>query len=196
MKRSDPILVQQQPNSAAIPSPLRYYHPELQNAWNAEPFVKDRVLRAQDKGKKLQAAYRRQLATLAPRISKQTFARFSDSRAPLFDADLFEFSFGDSLGFAISKSRNRQLATTIQAIFSSFSGDKLHILTYSNITALNVNVPSDRWFDARGTKRIDSLLADELTPVDAKFMQHACLFASGATITIQFERVRWQTRAQ
>ena len=195
MKHSSGLsLVQVQPNPAAIPAPLRYYDPELQNAWNVEPFDNERLMRAQTKGMKLHAAYLRQVATLAPRLSKQTFSHVAAIRSPLFDADLVAFSFGDLLGHAAPRKRRKRLETTVQATFRSFEEDKLHLLAYRNIAALNVNVPADRWFDAGGNKRIDSLLADELTNVDATLMQHAFLFASGAAISIQFEHVSWKTK--
>jgi len=85
------------------------------------------------------------------------------------------------------------LEMVVQAKFRSFDEKILHLLTYKNIKALSVNVPSKRWFEM-GWKRMDSLLADELTSVDAKLMKHAFLFASGATISITSEWVRWETK--
>jgi hypothetical protein len=188
-------LTQVQPNLVAVPAPLRYYDPELQNALNAEPFDKESFQRASEKGKQLNAAYRRQVAALAPRVSKRTLSLFSDPKQPLFDADLFEFSFGDSLGYLVPRRRRRTQTTSVRATFCSFDGNTLHLLTYSQVAVLNVNVPPDRWFEwPLGRNRIDSLLANELTAVDAKLMQHAFLFVSGATISIRFERVKWETR--
>jgi hypothetical protein len=158
------VLVQLQPNACAIPSPLRFYDPELQNALNVEPFDVERLQRARAKAKQLNAAYLGGLAELASRMSKRTFSLFSDPRDPMFDSDLVEFSFGDSL-----------------------------MLLAAGIKALSVNVPSERWFD-QWRSRIDSLLAHELTGEEVGYMQHAFLFASGAAISITFERVRWHTR--
>jgi hypothetical protein len=185
-------LVHAQPNPKAIPAPLQYYDPELQDALNAEPYDADRFQRARAKSKQLHAAYMKQLVALAPRLSKRTFSLFSDPKQPLFDSDLLRFSFGDSLGYAAKTRRRRRLEISVQAIFGSFDGEILNELTYKGIEFVKANVPVERWYQM-GVNKIDSLLADELTSADANLMQHAFLFASGATISITFERVIWKT---
>jgi hypothetical protein len=193
MKQPDKrSLVHIQPSPDAIPAPLQYYDPELQNSLNIEPFDEERFQRARVKSKKLHAAYLKEVSSLSPRLNKSTFLRFSDSRQPLFDSNLLEFSLGDSLSNAEMRCHRKTLEMVVQAEFRSFDEKILHRLTYKKIKALNVNVPSERWFEM-GRKNLDSLLADELTSVDAKLMQHSFLFASGATISITFERVRWET---
>jgi hypothetical protein len=187
------VLVQLQPNACAIPSPLRFYDPELQNALNVEPFDVERLQRARAKAKQLNAAYLGGLAELASRMSKRTFSLFSDPRDPMFDSDHVEFSIGDSLMLLAAGNRQKTLEMGVRATFRSFDGKTLHLLTYKGIKALSVNVPSERWFD-QWRSRIDSLLAHELTGEEVGYMQHAFLFASGAAISITFERVRWHTR--
>jgi hypothetical protein len=186
-------LVQLLPNPAAIPTQLRFYDPELQNALNSEPWDPARFERARAKSRKLRDAYLKQLAKLAPRLSKRTFSRFSNSRNPLFDSDLLQFSFGDSLSHARIAPRINRFETSIQAIFRSFDGKTDHILSYKNIKSLNVTVPSERWFDMFGN-RISSLLTDELTSARRHMMRHQFLFETGAVIVITFERVRWETK--
>jgi len=181
-----------QPNPAAIPAPLRYYDPELQDAPNTEPYDADRYQRARAKAKQLNAAYIEELITLAPRLSKRTLSLFSDPQEPLFDADLFEFSFGDSTQYAEARSRRRKLKFAIRATFGSFDGDSLHLLSYRGIKGLTVNVPIERWYERWGN-RIDSLLSHELTSA-GDLMNHSFLFASGAALSITFERVSWQTK--
>jgi hypothetical protein len=185
-------LVHAQPNPKAIPAPLQYYDPELQDALNVEPYDADRLQRARAKSKQLHAAYMKQLAALAPRLSKRTYSLFSDPKQPLFDSDLSIFSFGDSLGYAAKTRRRRKLETSIKAVFCSFDEKTLNELTYKGIESFNANIPVERWYEM-WRNRIDSLLADELTSADANLMQHAFLFASGATISITFERVIWKT---
>jgi hypothetical protein len=111
----------------------------------------------------------------------------------MFDSDLLEFSFGDSIQYTTVSSRRRALEMTVEATFRSFDEKTLHLLTYKGIKALSVNVPAERWF-AHGRVRIDSLLSHELTSEENGLMQHAFLFASGASFLITSERVRWQTR--
>jgi hypothetical protein len=184
-----------QPNMDAVPSPLRFYDPELQNAWNAEPFDKVRLQRASQNAKELNLAYLRQMKDLVDRVSKRTFALFSDPEQPLFDADLFELSIGDALKYAVPKRRRVAPSTSVRATFRSFDSKTLHVLTYNRIASVNFNLPHDRWFSwPSGGSRIDSLLAHELTSMDATLMKHAFLFVSGATISIHFERVKWETR--
>jgi hypothetical protein len=153
-----------------------------------------RCLLAAAKSDRLHAAYLKQVADLRSRMSERTFARFADKRQPLFDSDLLEFAFGNALGYAIKMDRRRTLRTAVQAKFRSFDYKTLHFLTYKDVEALNANVPDQRWFDMGGPKKIDNLLADELTSVHSRLMQHSFLFASGATISIRFEHVRWETK--
>jgi hypothetical protein len=181
------------PNPAAIPAQLRFYDPELQNALNSEPWDPARFERARAKSRGLHAAYLKQLAKLAPRLSKRTYSRFSDSRQPLFDGDLLQFSFGDSLSHSRNAPRRKRFETSIQVIFRSFDGKTEHILSYRNIKSLNVTVPSERWFN-QVPNCIHSLLADELTSAGQHLMRHHFLFVTGAVIVISFERVRWETR--
>ena len=188
-------LTQLEPDESATPSPLRFYDPEIQNAWNAEPPDGERIERANQKAVKLKAAYVRQLADLAERMSKETYSRFSDPGQPLFDADLFKFSVGDALAHSEPRQRRMKLSTAVEATFCSFDGKTLHDLTYSGIAAVRVDVPNGRWFSwPTGRKRMDSLLADELTSLDPELMKHAFLFVSGATISIEFKKVNWKTR--
>jgi hypothetical protein len=190
---SKKTLVVAQPNSVATPSPLRYYDPELQDALNTEPYDADRFQRARAKAKQLNAAYMEELNALASRLSQRTLSLFADPQEPLFDADLFEFSFGDSLQHAAARSRRRALKMTVRAAFGSFDEETLHTLTYRGVKALNVNVPMERWYE-RGGSRIDSLLSHELTSAGVGLMRHAFLFASGAALSVIFERVRWETK--
>ncbi len=81
----------------------------------------------------------------------------------------------------------------VRATFGSFDEETLHTLTYRGVKALNVNVPMERWYE-RGGCRIDSLLSHELTSEEVGLMRHAFLFASGAALSIIFERVKWQTK--
>jgi len=134
-----------------------------------------------------------EVSSLAPRLSKRTFSLFSDPRQPLFDSDLLGFSFGDLLHYMPGRNRRKALETAVEATFRSFDQKTLHLLSYKGIEALSVNVPSERWFEMK-RKSIDHLLADELTSAGANRMQHAFLFASGAVISITFERVRWETK--
>jgi hypothetical protein len=188
-------LKQLEPDESATPSSLRFYDPEIQNAWNAEPRDGERIERANQEASKLKAAYLRQLTDLSERISKETFSRFSDPRQPLFDADLFKFSVGDALGYSEPRQRRMRLSTAVEATFCSFDGKTLHDLTYSGIAAVRVDVPNGRWFSwPTGRNRMDSLLADELTSLDPQLMKHAFLFASGATISIECKRINWKTR--
>jgi hypothetical protein len=184
-----------QPEKNATPSPLRFYDPEIQNAWNAEPPDKDRIERANQKAAELKAAYLRQLIDLSGRISKKTLSLFSDPKQPLFDADLFKFSVGDALTYSIPRKRKLRLSTAVEATFCSFDGKTLHDLTYTGVASVNLDIPTERWFSLpTGGSRIDSLLANELTASNPQLMKHAFLFVSGATISIEFKQVKWTTR--
>lgn len=188
-------LTQLKPDEDATPSSLRFYDPEIQNAWNAEPADRERIERANQKAVELNAAYLRQLGGLAGRMSKQTLSLFSNPKQPLFDADLFRWSFGDSLAYSGLRKRRMRRSTSVEATFCSFDGNTFHDLTYSGVASVNVDVPNRRWFSwPTGNSRIDSLLTNELTALDTELMKHAFLFVSGATISIEFEQVKWKNR--
>ena len=182
-----------QPNPNVNPASLRYYDPELQNAGNREPFDREGFDRAAQNSRELRKAYLQQLSGLAPRLSKRTYSLLANPEEPLFDSDLLQFSFGDSLTYAAKSKRRRRLSTTVQAVFRNFHEDALHTLAYEGIESLKVNVPTERWFDM-GQKKIDNLLAHELTDSDGRQMLHSFLFASGATVSITFERMNWKTQ--
>jgi hypothetical protein len=185
-------LTQAQSNKSAIPPPLRYYDPELQEAWNAEPFDSARVEKARQNARKLRKAYFKQIEALASRISKNAYLRFSDPRGLLFDSDLLKFEFGDSLGAPLNGLRRNSLKLSVSALFGSFDGKTLHELKYKQVASLNANIPTERWFDM-GNGRVDSLLADELTDVNGSLLQHTFLFASGTLISVQFGTVSWKS---
>jgi hypothetical protein len=191
----DRSLTQLQPDIAAAPSPLRFYDPELQNASNVEPFDAVRFQRAMQKANQLQEEYLLQIADFADRLSKRTLSLISDPKHPLFDADLFEFSVGDALKYSVPRKRRVSPSASVRATFCSFDQRTLHVMTYTRIASMNIDFPGDRWFDwPTDITRFDSLLADEVTAVDAKLMKHAFLFVSGATISIEFEQIKWDTR--
>jgi hypothetical protein len=189
--KREPVAVQPNPNS--VLEALTYYDPELQNALNLEPFDSERFERARAKSKQLHDEYIRQLEKLRSRLNQRTYARFADEREPLFDSNLFEFTFGDCLGVAETKRRARRSRTSASATFRSFDGKTLHVFRYRNIEFLRVNVTSERWFDMGGGGQIDSLLAHELTGAPDALLQHKYLFASGAAICIGFSQVIWDT---
>jgi hypothetical protein len=110
----------------------------------------------------------------------------------LFDSNLLEFAVGDSVGFSAHPKRRGRKAT-VQAAFLDFSEKTVHTLKYDQVDSLQVNVPTDRWYEM-GSRNIDSLLEDELTSAGPKLMQHAFLFASGSTISITFAKVSWKTK--
>lgn len=196
MARSTRDLVVVQPNPKGVPESLTYYDPELQNAWNVEPPDAERLARAIARSRKLRSEYMKQLTKLRSRLNQRTYARFATERDSLFDSNLYEFTFGDRVGF-VAKARRKRLRTSVCATFLNFEGNKLHELRYQDIEFMHVNVPSLRWFEwpsRSGPKDIDSLLSHELTGGNYPLMQHKFLFASGATISIGFAQMTWETR--
>jgi hypothetical protein len=185
-------LIVVQPNLKGLPEPLAYYDPELQNAWNEDAANPKRLERAVVRSRKLRAAYLKQLSSLRSRVNKRTYRLFSADRDPLFDSNLFEFTFGDYLGFA-TRLRKVRPHVEIRAAFLSFEEDTLHELRYGGIQSLRVNVPDERWFE-RGGNEIDSLLAHELLGAGKELMQHTCLFVSGTSIVIRCGQLSWSKR--
>ncbi len=190
--KQERTLTPAQSNYSAIPQPLRFYDPELQEALNAEPFDSSRYEKARQNARALHQAYLKQMKVLEPRLSKKAYRMFADPTQPLFDSDLLEFAFGDSVGVSPKSSRRNRLRLSIRAVFRSFDENLLHKLSYRKVTSLHANIPVERWFDS-GDGRIDSLLADELVGLSGSLLEHTFLFVSGARITVQFGSVGWET---
>jgi len=183
-----------QPNPKSVIEPLKYYDPELQNAWNVEPADPERIERAMKRGQELQRDYLQTLKGLRERLAQRTYAKFADESNPLFDSNLMEFTFGDQVGFAESK-RKKRPRLSVRTTFLSFKEDKLHDLHYRNVESMQITVPTERWFDwGDGNPQLDSLLAHELTGAKNQPLSHQFLFASGARISIAFADVTWETR--
>jgi len=180
-----------QPNPKSVIEPLKYYDPELQNAWNVEPADPERIERAMKRGQQLQRDYLQSLKSLRGRLGQRTYAKFADESDPLFDSNLMEFTFGDHLGYATLK-RNFRARLSVRTTFLSFEEDKLHHLHYQNVESLRITVPTERWYDwGNGINEIGNLLANELIAANS-LMSHSFLFTSGTVIFIEFARVTWE----
>jgi hypothetical protein len=135
--------------------------------------------------------YHRELEELKSRVSKAAwnFFRYGFARYGLHDANLLSLSVGDGLDYVadgVSPFLLNRQRTSAKIKFLNFEQD-LHYL-----------------FDLRGVKRIETdlfieeslyaksigdLFTYELTGVNESLLQLSFLFASGATFTIQFQKL-------
>ena len=139
-------------------------------------------------------AYRRQLARLESRISKQAwnFFYFGFARWGLHDARLISFTAGDGLDyqangkqpFRINKQKAKvriQILNHDQNLFCTFN--------CSGIRKAVFDFPSEDplW----NANQVDNVHSYELTQASKHFMCLEFLFTSGATILVEFAQLRF-----
>lgn len=141
-------------------------------------------------------AYRKQLKKLRPRLSRQAwnFFYFGFARWGLHDAHLLSFSAGDGLDYAADGRRpfryNRQKAAARIRILDRHQ-NLLTTFTCVGVWRAVFDYPSgDPLSDNWG--RVDHLLTYEMTAANGGLLSLEFLFASGATILVEFKRLQFK----
>jgi hypothetical protein len=178
---------------SGTPKALKYYDPELQNAANSDDAERYRT--ALRKHARLRNSYLRHLGMIRDRVSRAAYARLSAERNPLFDNNLLAFTVGDGFGNVLS-TKGWNPKTRAEASFVDFDLKKVHLLSYSGLDCLQLNMPHEQWFDSgnRRNRDIDSLIHNELTAAGSDLLRHTFLFTTGTTIEITFRKLRWITK--
>jgi hypothetical protein len=140
--------------------------------------------------------YQRELERLRPRISVTAwdFFRHGFGERGLHDARLLSLKVGDGLNFTPNGSapflRNRQRISTMVE-FLNFEQTLHYVFDLRGVT----RVHSDLFVDAESfAKSLGDLYIYELTATARKGFQLGFLFASGASIVIQFQRLVFRRR--
>lgn len=159
------------------------------------------------------AAYRRQLLRLQPRLSKKAWDYFwlGFANTGIHDARLIALSIGDGLT-RLPRFLGAPNPLRIKAEFLNQNGKLRFVFNYSQIKKFSfdfdatlgaylIGLPGGKYFfDAKHylkNNHLDHVLADELSAVDKTYLRHEFIFASGARIVVEaakilFERKRAQ----
>ena len=135
--------------------------------------------------------YHRELETLKSRVSFSAWKFFRNgfARYGLHDARLLSLKFGDGLNYTADGNKpfriNRQ-RTSAQIEFLNYEQNFHYLFDLRGISRIrnDIFIEEDSF-----AKSIGDLYTYELTAVDKDNLQLGYLFASGATITIQFQKL-------
>ncbi len=140
--------------------------------------------------------YRRELDELKSRVSRPAwhFFRHGFGRYGLHDANLLSLTVGDGLDYtpdgALPFRLNRQRAAA-RIEFLNYEQDLHYVFDLRGVS----RVSSDLFIEEESyAKSIGDLYLYELTAVDKDRLQLGFLFASGASIVIQFRRLVFRRR--
>jgi hypothetical protein len=142
-------------------------------------------------------AYRKQLSKLAGRISQAAwnFFYFGFGGWGLHDAHLLSFAAGDGLDHPADGSHqfncNTQKAK-VRLLIPNHDQNLLYSFTCSDIRKTVFDYPTDDPLWNWG--RLDFVLTYELTAVNKRYLRLEFLFSSGATILVEFARLKFKRK--
>jgi hypothetical protein len=155
--------------------------------------------------KRQNAAYRRQLERLRPRLSKKAwdYFWFGFAKSGIHDAKLISLSIGDGL-----KQLPRRLGPAdklgIRAEFLNQNRKYRFVFSYSRIKRFCFNFDATlgaHFIELASGKplfepkhyvennHLDDVLADELSAVDKTYLRHEFIFASGASFAVEAAKI-------
>src|SRR5215471_5776295 len=139
--------------------------------------------------------YRRELDSLRPRLSRAAwdFFRHGFARTGLHDANLLSFNIGDGLdyradGKAPFRLNLQKLSARLE--FLNYEQDFHYTFEFRGVT----RAQCDLFSAAPGGPGVGDLFTYELVSIDDDHLQFGCLFAVGASITIQFRKLIFRRR--
>ena len=142
-------------------------------------------------------AYRHQLEKLRPRLSNQAWRFFyrGFGRWGLHDAELLSFAVGDGVDYRTDGRqpfRINRAKTTVRIKILSRLQDLLYVFDCRGVSKAVFDYPTADPFE--GSRRIDMLLSYELTAADSRNLRLEFLFCSGATILLEFTRLKFNRK--
>ena len=140
--------------------------------------------------------YFRELESLRPRVSGAAwnFFRYGSEEESLHDATLLSLRVGDALEYtpdgATPLRLSRQGPSAVVE-FLNYEESFHYRLELRGVRRVQTNLFGE---ERRYSKHFGDLYLCELTATDEKTLQLGLLFASGATIVIQFQRLMFRRR--
>jgi hypothetical protein len=176
---------------------VRYFTKELAKADGSQSLSKAQQAAISRKFLRNLKAYHKQLEKLRPRLSKQAwnFFYFGFGRWGLHDAEMLSFAIGDGLDYRANGGRPFKInkaKTTARVEILSRLQDLLCTFACSSVSKAIFDYPTDDPFE--GSRRIDMLLTYELTAADSRHLRLEFLFCSGATILLEFTRLKFNRK--
>ncbi len=174
---------------------MKYFTKEFSKADNDPSLSKAQREAVHRKFLKSCEAYSRQLEKLRPRLSRQAWNFFclGFGQWGLHDAELLSFSAGDGIDYRADGKRPFRInkaKTAVRIVFLNRLQNLLCTFTCSEVSKAVFDYPTN---DILGdSKRIDMLLTYELTAADSRKLRLEFLFVSGATILVEFSRLKFR----
>jgi hypothetical protein len=134
-------------------------------------------------------SYREQLETLRPRLPSQVFAFFD--RADIHDGELVHMDVADGSRAAPARHPVR-VELAIRDVYDRL----VWTLRYAGIRRVLVDFPSAKPLFHHDGEGFGDLGYHELTDGGGGFFRHEILFASGATLLVEFRDVDVRSRAR
>ncbi|MBZ5533235.1 MAG: hypothetical protein LAO20_17530 [Acidobacteriia bacterium] len=156
------------------------------------------------------AAYRRQLLRLQPRLSKKAWNYFwlGFAETGIHDARLIALSAGDGLT-RLPRLLGAPNLLSIKAEFLNQNGKLRFAFSYSQIKKFSfdfdatlgayfIELSGGKYFFDRKhylkNNHLDHVLGDELSAVDKTYLRHEFIFASSARIVVEAARISLQRK--
>jgi len=176
---------------------MKYFNYELISA--ANNWIKQDKQEFSQAEKRLEAAlrkYQRELENLKTRVSQPAWRFFRDGfgRHSLHDGRLLSLRTGDGLDYHADGENPFRLntqRTSADLEFLNFEQDSHYLFNLKGVNRLRCDIFTE---DNRHAKSIGDLYIYELTAADKDQLRLGFLFASGATIIVQFRRLVFRKR--
>jgi hypothetical protein len=176
---------------------MKYFTKEFVKADNDSSLTKAQSHTVSSKFERMCRAYRRQLAKLEPRISKQAWNFFylGFGRWGLHDARLMSFAAGDGLDYRANGKQpfriNKQKAKARIRILNH-DQNLLYTFECNGIQKTVFDFPTEDPLWNCG--RVDLLHSYELTEARKGLLCLEFLFTSGATILVEFAQLKFERK--
>ena len=156
------------------------------------------------------AAYRKQLLRLRPRLSKKAWNYFwlGFAKTGIHDARLIALTAGDGLN-RLPRLLGAPSPFRIKAEFLNQNGKFRFVFRYSQIKKFSfdfdaalgayfIELPSGKYFfDPKHylkNNHLDHVLGDELSAVDKTYLRHEFIFHSGARIVVEAAKISFERK--
>jgi len=170
---------------------MKYFTKELWLAYNDQGPIDGKT--AIELGQRNTHEYMAQLELLRPRLSQKAYRFFKTEI--LHDGRLLAFIAGDGVGHDVHGSQRfdikaRNTSVMIQVLGANL--DLLYTLKYTKVTKVLFEFPSEEPLFYEEGDQIGDWGYDELTAASYMHLRHEVLFASGATILIEFKHFAYK----
>jgi hypothetical protein len=178
---------------------MRYFTPQLWIGFNSPR--REAAFKTWDHRFK---AYRKSLRKILPGLGSRARRFFRDILI-LHDGTLTRFEVGDRItNPAVEARRGRAIRrrVTVRMYILTFRGDRVYVLEYRQVTTVEVHFPGKlELFPVGMYPNFGDWGYDELTAPEKGLFRHEILFASGASIVVEFRdfvflRKRAETRRE